>query len=119
MEPKTSQFESSETLAAYLASTPLLEESWRRCRHANDAVPRSFAVDKVGTVAYVAFSGVQVVDCSEETCRSSVDLHSDGGKGIFGSFCGGDEEEQVMVHGGLLRLFLFFYHSNNFQQKLT
>ncbi|GER39916.1 alpha/beta-Hydrolases superfamily protein [Striga asiatica] len=118
MEQETSQFESSEMLAAYLASTPLLEESWRRCRNANAAAQLSFAVDRVGTVAYVAFSGVQVVDCAEESCWSLVNLESGGGKGIFGPFCGGDEEEPVMVHGGLLRLFLSFYHTHNFQQKI-
>ncbi|CAA0833898.1 Lipase-like PAD4 [Striga hermonthica] len=118
MEQETSQFESSEMLAAYLASTPLLEESWRRCRNANVAAQLSFAVDRVGTVAYVAFSGVQAVDCAEESCWSLVDLEGGGGKVIFGPFCGGDEEEPVMVHGGLLRLFLLFYHTHGFQQKI-
>ncbi|GER26107.1 phytoalexin-deficient 4-1 protein [Striga asiatica] len=113
------RFESSEMLAAYLASTPLLEESWRQCRSANAAAQLSFAVDRVGTVAYVAFSGVQVVDCAEESCWSLVDLESGSGKGIFGPFCGGDEEEPVMVHGRLLRLFLSFYHTHNFQQKFS
>ncbi|KAL2241296.1 UNVERIFIED_CONTAM: Lipase-like PAD4 [Sesamum indicum] len=120
MEPETSEFESSEMLATYLASTPLLEESWRLCSRANAEAHQSFAVHRAAEVAYVAFSGVQVVDCSEESCRSLVELESGGGKGVFaGTFCGGGDQEQepVMVHGGLLQLFLFFYHSQNFQNK--
>ncbi|KAK6150797.1 hypothetical protein DH2020_015729 [Rehmannia glutinosa] len=106
-------------LATYLASTPLLEESWRLCSRANTAAQQSFAVNRVGKVAYVAFSGVQVVDCSEESCRSLVELES-GAKGIFGAFCGGGEgdREPIMVHGGLLQLFLCFYHTHNFQHKM-
>ncbi|KAL0423856.1 UNVERIFIED_CONTAM: hypothetical protein Sradi_0920400 [Sesamum radiatum] len=49
-------------LATFLASTPLLEESWRLCSHANAVAQRSFAVSVVGQVAYVAFSAVQVVE---------------------------------------------------------
>ncbi|KAK4393728.1 Lipase-like PAD4 [Sesamum angolense] len=116
------RFESSEMLATYLASTPLLEESWRLCSRANADAHQSFAVHRAGQ-AYVAFSGVQVVDCTEESCRSLVELESGGGKGVFaGTFCGGDggdqEQEPVMVHGGLLQLFLFYYHSQNFQNKI-
>ncbi|KAK4410304.1 hypothetical protein Sango_0103400 [Sesamum angolense] len=37
------RFESSEMLATFLASTPLLEESWRLCSHANAVAQRSFA----------------------------------------------------------------------------
>ncbi|KAL7101944.1 hypothetical protein ACP275_08G087800 [Erythranthe tilingii] len=122
MEPETSQFESSETLAAYLASTPLLEESWRLCGHANAAAQQSFAVNRVGTAAaaYVAFSGVQVVDCSEESCRSLVELESGAAKGVFSVFSGRAEgdQEPFMVHGGLLRLFLNFYYTQNFQHKM-
>ncbi|KAI3451619.1 hypothetical protein Pfo_008284 [Paulownia fortunei] len=120
MEPETSQFESSEMLATYLASTPLLEESWRLCSFANAEAQQSFAVNRVGEVAYVAFSGVQVVDCSEESCRSLVELDR-GSKGIFSALFSprveGDQEP-IMVHGGLLQLFLFFYHSQNFQHKM-
>ncbi|KAL0449879.1 UNVERIFIED_CONTAM: Lipase-like PAD4 [Sesamum latifolium] len=114
-------------LATYLASTPLLEESWRLCGRANADAHQSFLLHRAAEVAYVAFSGVQVVDCSEESCRSLVELESGGGKGVFsGTFCGGgggggggdQEQEPVMVHGGLLQLFLFFYHSQNFQNKI-
>ncbi|KAL8473425.1 hypothetical protein ACS0TY_030317 [Phlomoides rotata] len=119
MEPETSKFESSEMLATYLASTPLLDESWRMCSHANTAAPLSFAVDRVGKVAYLAFSGVQMVDCSEENCRTLVELGS-GANGIFDGFCdrGGGDQEPIMVHGGLLQAFLCFFHTKNFQNKM-
>ncbi|KAG8383899.1 hypothetical protein BUALT_Bualt04G0062100 [Buddleja alternifolia] len=123
MEPETSQFESSEMLATLLASTPLLEESWRMCSHANAAAQRSFAVNRVGTVAYVAFSGVQMVDCSEESCRSLVEVESGANKGIFTAFSGrrldleGDQKP-IMLHSGLLQLFLSFYYTQDFQQKM-
>ncbi|XP_051126874.1 lipase-like PAD4 [Andrographis paniculata] len=123
MEHEASGFESSEMLAAYLASTPLLEESWRMCFKANTAAQQSFAVNRVGTVTYVAFSGVQTVDCSEESCRSLVDMET-GADGIFGAFCCGRREEEeedqrpIMIHGGILQLFLFFYRSSTFQRQM-
>ncbi|KAH6791328.1 hypothetical protein C2S51_006334 [Perilla frutescens var. frutescens] len=122
MEPETSQFESSEMLATYLASTPLLDESWRLSSRANAAAAQSFLVHRVGRVAYLAFSGVQVVDCTEESCRKLVEVESYA-NGIFGGFCargGGDggDREPIMVHGGLLQLFLLFYHTQNFQRKM-
>ncbi|KAI3462425.1 hypothetical protein Pfo_019088 [Paulownia fortunei] len=118
MAPETSQFESSEMLATFLASTPLLEESWRLCSRANAAAQRSFTVNVVGQMAYMAFSGVQVVACSGESCRNLVELESCA-KGIFSSFpCHVEGKEPVMVHGGLLQLFLSFYESQIFQQKM-
>ncbi|XP_073157233.1 lipase-like PAD4 [Henckelia pumila] len=117
MGHETSQFESSETLATFLASTPLLEESWRLCSHANSAAPRSFAVSRAGEVAYVAFSGVQMVGISPEESRGNlVDIQS-GCAGAFDAIPRGGGET-VMVHSGLLQLFLCFYNSQIFQQKI-
>ncbi|KAK4426760.1 Lipase-like PAD4 [Sesamum alatum] len=115
MAPETSQFESSEMLATFLASTPLLEESWRLCSHANAAAQRSFAVNVVGQVAYVAFSAVQMV----ESGRNLVELERCG-RGILGSFpCHVEGKKAVMVDGGLLQLFLSFYSSQAFQNKIS
>ncbi|KAK4477771.1 hypothetical protein RD792_017033 [Penstemon davidsonii] len=107
-------------LATFLASTPLLEESWRFCSRATAVAQRSFTVDRVGEVAYLAFSGVQMVACPEDSCRSLVELESGGGKGIFSGFPVNIEgrEEPIMVHGSLLQLFLSFYHTQNFQHKM-
>ncbi|KAL1539020.1 Lipase-like pad4 [Salvia divinorum] len=119
MEPETSQFESSEMLATYLASTPLLEDSWRLCSRANAEAPQSFVVHSAGKVGYLAFSGVQVVDCSEESCRklAEVEVYA---KGLFGGFCaGGDaDREPIMVHGGLLQLFMMFLNTRDFLSKI-
>ncbi|KAK6152948.1 hypothetical protein DH2020_012587 [Rehmannia glutinosa] len=101
-------------LATFLASTPLLAETWRLCGHANAAAQRSYAVNVVGPVAYVAFSGVQVV----VACDYLVELESFG-KGVFGSFPFHVEGKgTVMVHGGLLQLFLCFYEKQSFQQQM-
>lgn len=106
-------------LAAYLASTPLLDESWRLCSDANAAAPQSFSARRSGKVGYLAFSGVQSVDCSEEACRKLVEIDAYA-KGVFGGLCaGGDaDREPIMVHGGLLRIFLMFYQTQNFQHKV-
>lgn len=119
MEPETSDFESSEMLATYLASTPLLDESWRLCSRANATAPRSFLVHRVGQVGYLAFSGVQLVSCSEESCRKLVEVDTYA-NGIFGGFSarGDADQEPIMVHGGLLQLFLLFFHNQNFQNKV-
>ncbi|KAH6781873.1 hypothetical protein C2S51_007166, partial [Perilla frutescens var. frutescens] len=110
MAPETSQFESSEMLGAFLASSPLLEESWRLCSRANADAQRSFTVKSVGPMSYVAFSGVQVVAWS----RDMVELDEN----VFGSFNRLVEGKgAVMVHAALLQLFLSFYGCYNFQQK--
>ncbi|KAH6833493.1 hypothetical protein C2S53_019118 [Perilla frutescens var. hirtella] len=111
MAPETSQFESSEMLGAFLASSPLLEESWRLCSRANADAQRSFTVKSVGPMSYVAFSGVQVVAWS----RDMVELDEN----VFGSFNRLVEGKgAVMVHAALLQLFLSFYGCYNFQQKM-
>ncbi|KAL3637869.1 Lipase-like pad4 [Castilleja foliolosa] len=123
MAPETSQFESSEMLATFLASTPLLEETWRLCSHANASAQRSFAVNVVGQVAYVAFSGVQAVAWNsgsdgDDKCGNLVELESVG-KGLFGTFtCHIEGKGAVMVHGGLLQLFFSFYETQEFQQQV-
>ncbi|KAL7131947.1 hypothetical protein ABFS83_12G039100 [Erythranthe nasuta] len=118
--PQTSQFESTETLATFVAATPLLEESWRLCSHANaDAAHHgSFAVNIVGQVAYVAFSAVQVVAAAAaEEEENLVELENS--KGVFGSFVErGSSQAKVMVHAGILQLFLSFYHNHYFQQQI-
>ncbi|GFQ04264.1 hypothetical protein PHJA_002570300 [Phtheirospermum japonicum] len=99
-------------LAKFLASTPLLEETWRLCSHANAAAQRSFAVNLVGQVAYVAFFGVQAVAWS--LAGNLVGLESVG-KGLFSTFPSHVEVKgAVMVHGSLLLLFLYFYETLDF-----
>lgn len=108
MAPETSQFESSELLGAFLASSPLLEESWRLCSHANAHAHRSFAVNAVGPVTYVAHSAVQAVVRSQDH-MPMVELDEN----VFGSF-----SRLHMVDAALLHLFLSFYACFHFRQKM-
>ncbi|KAL9148408.1 hypothetical protein ABFS82_12G039300 [Erythranthe guttata] len=122
--PETSQFESTETLATFVAATPLLEESWRLCRRANAAAAAahhgSFAVNIVGQVAYVAFSAVQVVAAAAEEEEEEDLVELENSKGVFSSSFveRGLSKPKVMVHAGILQLFLSFYHNHNFQQQI-
>ncbi|PRQ49497.1 putative carboxylesterase [Rosa chinensis] len=86
MEAEASPFESSELVASFLASTPLLSESWRLCSVANASAPLGFVSERIGDVGYFAFSA-----CNEGA---------------------------VMVHAGLLNLFLFFRSSRAFQDQM-
>ena len=64
----------SEMLAMFLASTPLLSESWRLCNISNSSTSRGFLVEQIGDVGYIAFSGIQTVGNSEPSCRNFVPL---------------------------------------------
>lgn len=45
----------------------------------------------------------------------------DYANGIFGGFSarGDADQEPIMVHGGLLQLFLLFFHTQNFKNKVS
>ncbi|KAK7318419.1 hypothetical protein RJT34_03119 [Clitoria ternatea] len=113
---ETSPFESSEMLATFLSSTPLLSESWSLCRQAS-AAPffRTFVAERVGGVVYVAFSGVQPGG-SDPDWRSLVPLASIGGEPLFSSRRSKEGEEPVMVHAGMLNLFFSLF--NSFQKQM-
>ncbi|KAL2492500.1 lipase-like PAD4 [Abeliophyllum distichum] len=112
MEAKVSSFESSEMLATFLASTPLLEESWKLCHHANIDLVQNFVVNHVGEVNYVAFLPVQKVGGANSRSKDSVALGT-AAKGFFTVFNRHDEgEEPVMFHAGLLQLFLALYNTH-------
>ncbi|MED6135121.1 Lipase-like pad4 [Stylosanthes scabra] len=109
---EASPFESSDMLATFVASTPLLAESWRLCNHANTspAAHRSFVAERIGRVAYVALSGVQMVGgCWYETWRNMVALDRMDDVAVFS--CIREGEEPVMVHAGILNLFNSLLHS--------
>ncbi|KAL2504695.1 Lipase-like PAD4 [Abeliophyllum distichum] len=112
-------FESSEMLATFLASTPLLEESWKLCHHANTALVQNFVVNRVGEVTYVAFPAVQNIGGANSCSRDSVALGT-AAEGVFTAFNRHDEgEEPVMVHAGLLQLFLALYNTQIFRDKMS
>lgn len=116
MESEASSFESSETLAALVASTPLLEESWKVCGLADASVDSNFAVIRVGGTAYVGFSGVKLGAGVDQSCRNLVPLPDD----VFCTLCvDGTDPDPAMVHAGLLHLFLSVYRDNLFRDQMV
>ncbi|TMW96382.1 hypothetical protein EJD97_007465 [Solanum chilense] len=114
MESEASSFESSETLAALVASTPLLEESWKVCGVADASVGCNFAVNRVGETAYVGFSGVKLGAGVDQSCRNLVPLPDE----LFSSLCV-DGPDPAMVHAGLLHLFQSVYIDNLFRDQMV
>ncbi|MCH82291.1 senescence-associated carboxylesterase 101-like, partial [Trifolium medium] len=109
---EASPFESSEMLARFLISTPLLPESWRLCSQANAAANlRIFVAERVGAVVYVAFSGVEMAGGSDPSWRTLVPLKIIGGVPLFSSYPNKETEEPVMVHEGMLNLFSSLFNS--------
>ncbi|KAM5577862.1 hypothetical protein ABKV19_008277 [Rosa sericea] len=135
MEAEASPFESSELVASLLASTPLLSESWRLCSVANAAAPLGFVSERIGDVGYFAFSACSIQMITEEseyysTCRNLVPLDSAGAgdgdrpfsvltKSSNSSINGEEDEGAVMVHAGLLNLFLFLRSSQAFKDQMS
>ncbi|XP_030440511.1 lipase-like PAD4 [Syzygium oleosum] len=121
MDAESSPFESSEMLASFLASTPFLEASWGLCSFANAAAPGGFVAERRGGVGYLAFSSVQVIDGSEPSCGTPVELAEWGCEDLFSPLrCDGDGdgEETVKVDAGFLRLFLEFYRRPDFRNQI-
>nr|XP_004231611.1 lipase-like PAD4 isoform X1 [Solanum lycopersicum] len=114
MVSEASSFESSETLAALVASTPLLEESWKVCGVADASVGCNFAVNRVGETAYVGFSGVKLGAGVDQSCRNLVPLPDE----LFFSLCV-DGPDPAMVHAGLLHLFQSVYIDNLFRDQMV
>lgn len=115
------RFETSEMLARFLGSTPLLTESWKLCARSNVMAPQGFLIEEVGGVSYVAFSGVQSLDGLDPSCGNlvplSVAIGADGA--MFSALLKqSDESSTVMVDAGLLQLFLNVYHTPVFQNQV-
>ncbi|XP_017969515.1 PREDICTED: lipase-like PAD4 [Theobroma cacao] len=109
------KFEMSETLATFLASTPLLEEAWRLCSIADTTFPGAYLVQQIGSVAYVAFSGRQPDSGSDQSCENPARLDAEDG-GLFAPLYRHSEaEEPIKLHSGMLRLFLSMHQSLQIQ----
>lgn len=103
---QVSPFETSEMVATFVASTPLLSESWRLCTSAAATAPRNFVTEGGGGVVYVAFPGVEMVAASTESnWRKLVALDSIGDVAVFSARRNKEGHEPVMVHAGMLDLF--------------
>jgi hypothetical protein len=113
------RFETSEMLAAFLASTPLLPESWKLCDVANATAPHGFVMRVVGDVGYIAFSGIQMAGTLDPGCGNLVPLES-AGNGLFLPLHRHNEgEEPVMVHAEMLHLYLSLHISSTFQIQVS
>jgi len=110
----TSRFETSQMLAAFLASTPLLSNAWRQCHAANTATPGRFVVDCIDGVAYVAFSGIQEVATGFEIFG---ELPTGGSNGLFSSLVD-HEGEPALFQPGFLHLFSSIYNTSEFQSQI-
>ncbi|KAJ7945119.1 Lipase-like PAD4 [Quillaja saponaria] len=127
MDAEASPFETSEVLATFLASTPLLSDSWKLCNLANTTAPWSFVTEIIGSVGYVAFSGIQMVGAgggsilpdSVPSTGNLVPLTISGDR-IFASLYRDNKQDEVpmMVHGGMLHLFLSIFNSSSFQHQM-
>ncbi|KAI3710652.1 hypothetical protein L2E82_40441 [Cichorium intybus] len=86
------RFETSEMLARFLGSTPLL--SWKICGRSNVMAPKGFLTDEVVSVTYIAFSGVQLVDGLDPSCGILVPLSAASG---VSPFSGGFSSQLHMI----------------------
>jgi len=96
-------------LGAYLASTPLLTQSWELCQHANTSASSSFVAEMIGDVVYVAFSGAHAAGpVPDNGFFRSVPIGSvGGGQELFRPLAREEESEgPVLVHAHSLQLFL-------------
>ncbi|KAJ6740913.1 LIPASE-LIKE PAD4 [Salix purpurea] len=122
MDTESSTFETTEMLADFLASTPLLSESWRLCNLANQNSPVGFVANQVGSIGYLAFSGTLFVSGSDPSFKNLVCLTVRDGAGndLFAPLHDKNEgEEPVMVQGALLRIFENMYSNPSFQYQVS
>ncbi|CAO2836901.1 unnamed protein product [Amaranthus hypochondriacus] len=122
MEVEASLFETTEMAANFLASTNLLHDSWRLCNLANSPVSGSFIVQQNGLIGLMGFSGLHDIGLgSGSYLEDMIGVQDDEANGLFsglGFHLDDDKEEVVMVHHGLLRLFLGVYGCPNFQIQM-
>ncbi|XP_030471680.2 lipase-like PAD4 [Syzygium oleosum] len=108
-------------VGTFLASTPLLKEAWRLCIATDKMGCGGFMAKQVRGVGYVAFSGVQelLVPGWDPNFGMLAPLDA-AGHGLFAHLtCRYDGEEPVMVHSGVLHLFLHHHHSRlDFQSQI-
>jgi len=104
-------------LATFLASTPLLSESWRLCTAMAASAPPSFVTEQgVGGVMYVAFPGMEMA-AVDSSWRTLVPLVSVGDVTLFSARRDKDDDDPVMVHAGMLNLFSTFF--DPFQNQVS
>lgn len=128
MDSEGSLFETTEMAANFLASTTLLLDSWRLCSFVNSPASGGSltVVDQIGSVGLMGFSGFHELDPGPGPWLSGLvplqgTAENGVGLGLFpGLDCHGedDDQEPVMVHAGLLQLFLGLYGNPTFQSQM-
>ncbi|KAM6563206.1 hypothetical protein CsatB_023204 [Cannabis sativa] len=127
MEAEASAFETSEMVAIFLASTPLVRESWRLCEAASFS-PMGIVIEQKGDVGYLAFSSIQTGQAIADPNWARLVPLEIAGDVVFGPLlsrrdgdvdtdCDGDRQP-VMIHAGLLELFLSLFRSQNLQHQI-
>lgn len=113
------RFETSEMLANFVASTPLLEQTWKLCQRAN-ATPDGLVTDCVGDAIHIAFSGGGSMWGLDMICGNLVQLMDTKNKNreMFSAF-ERHEDEVVMVHSGFLHQFMCMYNNSTFQNQVS
>lgn len=112
-------FETSEMLASFVASTPLLEQSWKLCQLANTKRDE-LVTQHVGEAIHVAFSGGGGMHGLDTICGNLVPLIDKSSKNreMFSAF-ERQEDEVVMVHSGFLHQFVCMYNNSTFQNQVS
>ncbi|KAK2656327.1 hypothetical protein Ddye_009379 [Dipteronia dyeriana] len=119
METEGSSFETSEVLATFLASTPLLSESWRLCSVANTTPNAGFVTYQIGDIGYVAFSSMEMISESD-ICYGELEPLDRGNNQFLSPLHRqiNEGEDPIMVHTGFLRLFFAIYSCPGFRTQM-
>ncbi|KAK1551850.1 hypothetical protein Q3G72_029855 [Acer saccharum] len=119
METEGSSFETSEVLATFLASTPLLSESWQLCNLANTKPNAGFLTEQIGDIGYVAFSSMEMIPESD-ICYGELGPLDRGNNQLFSPLHRqiNEGEDPIKVHTGFLDLFFAIYSCPDFLTQM-
>lgn len=110
-------------MATFVASTPVLEESWRLCNLANSVQNQGFVMEQVGNIGYVGFSSMGNMASHSQSgiCYGNlVGLDGENNQ-IFSPLHRqiNEEEKPIMVEAGFLQLFFSIYGCPTFQTQVS
>ncbi|KAL9233359.1 hypothetical protein vseg_008374 [Gypsophila vaccaria] len=121
MEVEGSMFETSEMAANFMASTNVLIDSWNTCNYANSPVSEGFVINQNGPIGLLGFSGLKYLRHGlGPNLKDMVGLHDGPFNGLFSGpgRPGVEHDGPIMVHAGLLELFLGVYGTPSFQTQM-
>lgn len=110
-------------LANYVASRPLLSESWTLCCNiittTNPSIQsESFVMKQVGSIGYVAFPSIISEAEAHICCNGNLVPMDDQFFSPLNKQINEGEEDPVLVHAGFLQLFFSIYASPSFQTQV-